>query len=182
MFGLNSLWTTVLGAAAIAIASFAAGGTLVHKIDHGAYAQLQLSYAKAEAKAQAAAAANTQAQAALSQETGTAEALAQQSIEGQTRTIIREVPRYVTVHQDAVGCITWGMLRVHDAAAIGVDPGALVPPAGQSDDACSPIEPSDFAAAVAGNYAVARANAEQLNALAADVAQRVALANAPLKP
>lgn len=182
MFGLSSLWISVLSWSALAIGVFSFGFATANKLDAGAYKGLQLSYAQAEARANTAAMANEQAQASLSQATGAAEAAQQQALEASARVVIREVPRYVTVRQDATGCVTWGMLRVHDAAAIGVDPGALVPPAGQSDDACSPIKPSDFAAAVAGNYAVARANAEQLNALEADVTQRVAVANAAVKP
>ena len=105
------------------------------------------------------------------------DAATQQALAAHATVVTKEIPVYVTTHQDATGCVTWGMLRVHDAAATGVDPASLQPPGGQSDDACSAVKPSAFAAAVAGNYAVALANAAQLNDLEADIRGRVAAFN-----
>lgn len=76
------------------------------------------------------------------------------------------------IRLDAPGCITVGMLRVHDAAVAGVDPARITAPG--PDTACSAVKPADFMAGVAGNYAVAASNAEQLDALEADVKARQA--------
>lgn len=146
--------------------------------DDGVIKGMQLADAKAAAAAQQQATVITQKDAQLAQANGTAEAAVQQALTVHAQVITKEVPRYVTAHQDATGCVTWGMLRVHDAAVLGVDPATVQSPGGQSDDACSTVKPSDFASAIAGNYAVANANAAQLDALEADIRGRVALFNA----
>lgn len=112
------------------------------------------------------------------------EKAAQATLATQARVIKQKV--YVHVHDPSpahpVPCISWGMLRLHDAAVGGISPDDLALPVGQSDDACSPVAPSVFVAAVADNYAAARANAEQLDALVADINDRravVAAADAP---
>ena len=115
------------------------------------------------------------------------EAVAQAAIVVKTRTITKEITRYVPSKAPVSGvpCITVGMLRVHDAAVAGVDPGDILPPAGSADAACSTVAPSDFMAGVVANYGVAAANAEQLNALEADVTARanaVAAASGPAPP
>lgn len=105
------------------------------------------------------------------------EKTAQARLEIQHRIIIKRIPVYVsTSPAPPVGCITWGLVRLHDAAVLGVSPDDLPNPADQPDNACSSVADSDFAAAVADNYAAARANAEQLDALEADVSARVAAA------
>lgn len=96
-------------------------------------------------------------------------AKADRVIEVQTRTLIKEVPRYVTAAQDARGCVTYGLVRVYDAAILGVEPSTLGLPAGQSDDACSPVKPSDLGRSLADNLGAARQNAGQLDALIANV-------------
>lgn len=104
-------------------------------------------------------------------------AKADRQIEVQTRTLVKEVPRYVTAHQDAVGCVTYGLLRVYDAAILGVEPSTLELPAGKSDDACSPVKPSDLGRSLADNVGVSRQNAAQLDALIANVRETVDLYN-----
>lgn len=113
-------------------------------------------------------------QADLTKASAAAETKAQATIVRQARVIIKKVPVYVSsAPRPPVGCITVGMLRLHDAAATGIDPADFHPPAGQPDDACSSVAPSDFMAVVAGNYAAARANGEQLNSLEADLKSRI---------
>lgn len=104
------------------------------------------------------------------------EASAQDAEKEKTRVIVQKVPRYIA-RVVPVACVPWGLVRLHDAAVRGDDPDAATAPAGQPDDACSPFSPGEFAAIVAGNYGVARANAEQLNALEADIRQRLDAAN-----
>lgn len=108
-------------------------------------------------------------QAEASAAIGRRQAATQTAITARTRMLIREVPIYVTPETDArLGGLPWGLVRMHDAAALGVDPASLPNPAGEPDDAASSVEASDLAAAVAGNYAgVCRADAEQLRDLQA---------------
>lgn len=117
------------------------------------------------------------AQDKLSQDNAVAEAKGQARIVVQTQTLTKEVPTYVTVTQDRSDCVPWGVVRVLDAAVLGVDPAQLRLPAGATDDTCSPVKASDLARSVAGNYGTAAQNAEQLNALEADIAARLKLAN-----
>lgn len=63
--------------------------------------------------------------------------------------------------------IPMGFVRVLDAASLGADPDTLSLAPGQSDDSCAPVTAARLAASVAANYAIARENAEQLNALQA---------------
>lgn len=120
---------------------------------------------------------SVKAQADLAQASAVAEAAAQQKIVVHTKKVYEEVPIYVTPAQDARGCVTYGLVRVLDAAVTGRDPADLKLPAGKSDDACAPVAASDLARSVAGNYGTARQNAEQLDALIADITARVNLAN-----
>ena len=109
----------------------------------------------------------------------TAEKAAQTTIVYRTRTLIRKVAAHVTA---STPCIPWAVVRLHDAAVLHVDPASLQPPAGQSDDACSDVAPTAFVVTVIDNYAVADANAEQLNALEANIAARAAAAQAVVVP
>lgn len=99
----------------------------------------------------------------------TADATAQAKIIVQTRVIHERIPTYVTVHTP---CIPWSVVRVHDAAVLGVDPSTLSLPAGATDDSCSTVTAADLMAGIADNYAAARANAQQLNDLIADASAR----------
>jgi hypothetical protein len=107
-----------------------------------------------------------------------------QATEAQAARIIKQKV-YIHVHDPAapprsVGCVSVGLVRLHDAAALGVDPDALPLPAGSSDDACSAVTNAELAGAISDNYAAARANAAQLNDLIANVRGKVD-ATAPKK-
>lgn len=121
-------------------------------------------------------------QADISVHSAVKEGAAQQALAAVAATVKQKVPHHV--HEPAapraIGCVTYGLIRVLDAAALGIDPDDLALPAGKSDDACAPITNADLAAAVADNYASALSNAEQLNALEADIRARVD-ATAPAK-
>lgn len=86
-------------------------------------------------------------------------------IEERTRTIVKEVPRYVTVEADRACPIPAGFVRLHDAAAAGEDGVPADPPAGSSDAAASGVALSTVAATVVDNYGTCQRNAEQLIAL-----------------
>lgn len=124
-------------------------------------------------EAVAKAVAKERAQAKSDLDAAVKEAQAQEKIVTRTQTIIKEVPRYVTASQDRGTCVTYGLVRVLDAAALGADPADLELPAGQSDDACAPVKASALAASVAENYGTARQNAQQLDALIEDTRSRI---------
>lgn len=177
MFGLSWAQLKLIGLLVGFGLSFAAGGAVMHRMDEGRYQKLLTSQARAETKAQVDARAAEHRQTVVVAAAVTKEAVAQERIVNHTITLIRKVPVYVTPAQDAdVHCITWGLVRLHDAAALGADPAGLVPPAGQPDDACAPVKASDLASAIVVNYGVARQNAEQLDALIAAVHDRDAAA------
>jgi hypothetical protein len=79
---------------------------------------------------------------------------------------IKVVHDYVTKFQDAHNCITYGLLRVYDAAAIGTTPGTLSLPAGATDDSCAPnIVSSQLADGIVRNFARYRLVAGRFNEL-----------------
>jgi hypothetical protein len=100
-----------------------------------------------------------------------------QTTEAQAARVVKQKV-YIHVHDPAaparaVGCVSVGLVRLHDAAALGVDPDTLPLPAGSSDDACSAVTNAGLASAIADNYAAARANAAQLDDLEANVKAKV---------
>jgi hypothetical protein len=151
--------------AALALVVLGAGLGVKHEWDLGQTARVEVKHIAAVSKTQTKAVAVVDAHAAKHA------AAAQIQIVTRTRTLLKEVPTYVTVRSP---CIPWGALRLHDAAVLGVDASTLQPPAGQSDDACSDVAPAAFVAGVVANYGAARQNAQQLNDLEADIVGRAA--------
>ena len=74
-------------------------------------------------------------------------------IEYVTRTLIKEVPVYVSLAADARCVVPVGLVRIHDAAAAGAP--VLPAAAGGPLDAPSGVELSAVAATVAENYGAA---------------------------
>lgn len=74
-------------------------------------------------------------------------------IEYRTKTLVREVPTYVTVADDARCTVNAGFVRLHDAAASG-SPG-LPGTAGGSDETASGVPLSAVAETVVFNYGAA---------------------------
>lgn len=172
MFGFPTLAWKLIGYAVIALAIFGAGMKLMSAIDAGALAKCKATIAAQTAVVKQVTAVTTQ----ITKSDQAQEAAAQTALARQATVITKEITHYVPVPAPGVSvpCVSNGMLRVHDAAVLGVDPSEVLPPASQPDDSCSPVTATDFMAAVAGNYATARENAEQLNALEADVKSREA--------
>lgn len=71
-----------------------------------------------------------------------------------TLTITKEVPTYVPVEVDRTFPVPCGLVRLHDAAAIGVDPETLSNPAGLADDAACTLKASDLASVIVENYGI----------------------------
>lgn len=154
-----------------------AGWEVVHTISTGAVKSYVAADAVTTAKAQAAGAQLDAAQSAI--DTTSAEASAVHQTREATAAATVKAKVQAHVHNPAptaprvVGCVTYGLVRLHDAAALGVDPDTLPLPAGTTDDACSPVADTDLANAISDNYAAARANAAQLDDLIANVTAKV---------
>lgn len=145
-------------------------------MDQGKLATLEQHYAEAQTKAVEAAQAKQQAldkvqteeaERAAAEQAATAANIAKQLTEVRKHVhylstkAVQHVGRPVRV----VGCITYGLVRVLDAAVLGSVAERLRLPSGQSDDSCAPITAVDLAESVASNYGTARLNAQQLDGL-----------------
>lgn len=169
MFGLPTWAWKTIGYAVIALTILGVGLRIASVWDQHTIATLKANNVAAAAQAHA----TTVAQKQITVVDAKAETTAQATIKAQAVVVHKRIASHVaSTPITTVGCVTWGMLRVHDAAVTGDSPDSLEPPAGQPDNACSTISPSDFMAVIADNYDAARANAEQLNSLEADLNAR----------
>ena len=89
-------------------------------------------------------------------------AVAQENVVTRIVKIREEIPIYV---KDDSTCITWGLVRVLDAAVHGVDPAALPLAPGESNETCADIGADTLADSIVANYGRAGENAVQLNGL-----------------
>jgi hypothetical protein len=173
---LFGAWGYLAAACLAALLAGSATGYVVHRLDEGAIAAIKLAGQAAQTRAIKDEAAIRQSQDQANLNAALAEANAQAAIAARAHIITKEI----TIHvPQAQSCIPYGLVRLLDDAATGSDTAGTPIAAGQSDDACAPISWRAFAADLASDYADGRANAEQLNALEADVAALVAAANAP---
>jgi len=181
MFGIPFLTPTLaikLGCGVAIAGAIAFGGwSIYHSIAEGAVKDLKAQDAQVTAQAQAKGAQIDAAQSAVDAKSAEDNSTHQAAIASTAAVIKQKVSSHV--HNPApaaprvVGCVTYGLVRLHDAAALGVDPDTLPLPSGATDDACSPVADTALAAAFADNYAAARANAAQLNDLIANVKGKV---------
>ena len=164
MFGLASSLSAKLAAAAVALGfAFTGGAILMHKIDNARYEALQLQYARAQQQAIAAAQAEQKRLDDIALAAAQSEAATQAAMTARAKRQLLEIRRHVTDRP----CVSFGLVRVLDAAVHGVLADTLALPAGKSDDTCAPVDAATLARSISDNYAAARANAEQLNALIA---------------
>jgi hypothetical protein len=187
--GLSQAQWIATGVAAAALVGAASFTTykLTHGLDTAAYGRLELADKTAQLAAASAAAAKQKALDDSGIHAAAADAQAQGLIVTRTVALTKEIPSDVTLTQDQAavapgarpGCVSYGLVRVLDAAVLGVPAGSLALPAGKSDDDCSPVEPSALAASVAGNYGAAEQNAQQLNDLIATVAAQARIVATP---
>lgn len=171
-------WYYYLGIAAVI---FTIGAGVGHKTTDLSWQHKWDQHVAADKKAIADAVAKARAEerkvADLGQKSGEAQVRIQTKIVDHTITVLKEVPRYVTIEQDARSCVSYGLVRLLNAAVTGADPASYQLPPGVSDDACTGIKASELAASIAENYGTARSNAAQLDGLIADVTQRIDIAN-----
>ncbi len=91
-----------------------------------------------------------------------------------TKTQIREVPVYVTAETDRAFPMPVGLVRVFNAAALGVPASTLPDPAGRPDDAASTITASALGETVADDFGTCRADQARLEALQGWVREQAA--------
>lgn len=111
---------------------------------------LRLADARTKAAAEGARVQHALDQGVSSAATKTATATAKAVI--RTITITKEIPHYVTVEVDRSFPLPCSLIRVHDAAALGVDPQTLDNPSGLADGAACPVKASDLAETINENY------------------------------
>lgn len=153
-------YAATAGVAAL-LAGFASG-FLVHKLDNARLAALKEADAVAALHAVQRVSAIRQKQAAAAE----AAALSAAKEEGKLEAERFRTPERIVVHvQDRSRCITYGLVRVLNGAALGSgsDTGQIA--SGQPDDACAPVTWRSFAADIADDYVTSRENSAQLNAL-----------------
>lgn len=186
MFGLSFLTPTLLIKAGCILAivgalSFGAW-SVVHSIQTGAVKDYKAADVAIDATRAATLATATAKVAQIDAASAGTAATHQITLAQQAAVVKQKRPSHVHVPPPgaplAPGCVTYGLVRQHDAAALGVDPDALQLPAGAADDACSPVTDADLADAIGDNYASARANAQELTDLQANAKAKVD-ANAP---
>ncbi|WP_213159219.1 hypothetical protein [Pseudomonas aeruginosa] len=85
-----------------------------------------------------------------------------QVVEKVGRTIIKEVPVYVSAEADRACTVPAGFVRLHDAGAASLPAPA---PAGAADARPAGVALSTVAETVVGNYTTCNGNAEQLKSL-----------------
>lgn len=141
-------------------------GVITHKVDNARYVALELNYEKAQATAVAAAQAEQKRLDDIATAAAQREAANQSRLAAQAQAALTEVEKHV---QSNIHCVTWGLVRVLDAAAQGTTTSSLPAPAGKPDGACASVDALPLARSVVANYFTANANAEQLNALIANL-------------
>ena len=132
------------------LAGLVAGGIGMRQIDNARYEALELQVSQAHEKALEQAVATQRAIDDRKLEQAQTETLNQATIAGQVRAQLREVQKHVQKRLGPRGCITYGFVRVLDAAALGVSPDSLPLPAGKSDDSCAPADPDALGRAISG--------------------------------
>jgi hypothetical protein len=141
--------------AGCAVLALAAGWEKIRADD------LDLKIARAGMKASEAARGVEHARADITDRIGAKSAAAQVKIEYRTRTLIREVPTYVTPATDAhFGNLPWGFVRLYNAQLSGADPLSIAP--GQPDDAPSDVAPSAALGVELSNLGSCQADQQQL--------------------
>lgn len=102
-------------------------------------------------------------QAQASKQAGVEAKAAQTVIRWRTRTIIKEIPAHVSPETDRAFALPVGLLRLHDAAALGVPTAEIPAPAGRADGEAGPVAASAFGAAIVENYGTCRADQDRLS-------------------
>lgn len=160
MFGFPN-WIVLLVVAAVSAGS---ATYVTREVYHGDIAELQLAHAQDRHQAFMEGRARQMKSEAITRDVSANFHTSNVRIIRQTQTIVKEIPTYV---QDDATCITWGLVRVHDAFALGTDPDKLDLPAGSSNDTCAGIGWRALSETIGGNYGKFHETADQLTHLQA---------------
>lgn len=98
----------------------------------------------------------------LSSAIGRAVGAAMAARDAQTRQLLQEVKDVVTAETDQRFPLPCGLVRLHDAGALGIELSAVTACAGQPDDAAAPVGASDLAAILAANYGSCHLTSDQV--------------------
>ena len=85
--------------------------------------------------------------------------------EAKTVTIIKRIPQYVSVETDRNFPMPCGLLRLHDAAALGIPAETVSLPAGYTDEKPCPVKASVLADIVVENYGLYHVAETQIKGL-----------------
>lgn len=185
MFGLPSVFglqTTAIAVGVSLLAGAAGGAYAGYRWELGAYERVVAADATALTKATQKAAAAQLHIDALNQADAVDEAFFRGRMAAQSINLVSGAPLNVTVSQDAsaaaavsAGCLTYGFYRLLVAGERGVPAASLQLPSGESVDACTALEPSQLATAIAQDLNAGAVDAHQLDALIAAVKRNEAL-------
>jgi hypothetical protein len=140
-----SLRSIAIAAVISSTVAAAGAGYLVWNYKDGQEAKLKLSYASAMNQAWQRGWALKAARDKVSHDADVKYAESHQKIVTLTNTIIREVPAHVSEKVDRDFPVACGVIRVWDAATLGVSADQLPLPAGKSDDSTCPVKASALA-------------------------------------
>lgn len=161
----NGLWGYVL----LGVACVAAGAYGCYRIEEPKILAVQLADAKDYAAALDLQRRAQKAADDASLKAAVAEAEAQQKIVVRMITLTKEIPAHVSNDSH---CITYGLVRVLNAAAGQTSVDAVPGTSGKPDVACAPVTWRSFAEDITDDYGHANANAEELTALQGWVASQ----------
>ena len=177
--GNPASWAILALGAIVALgAASGVGAYVMHKMDKADYVALQLADAKAQIAAVQTAQKLQAQQDAVKNKDSVAEAKAQQKLDDQRNLI----PQRVVLHvKDTLVCVPYGVIRMFNGYAHGLSDADITIAAGKSDDSCSEISWRSLTNDITDDYAIGIKNAEQLDALEADV-QRLVIAGQKVQP
>lgn len=159
----------------VAVVSHASGAYFMAKIKNGQIAEIQLAHEEQRHQAFMEGRARQLKSDAATRTISDDFHVTNVKIIRQTERIKQEIPIYV---QDDSTCITWGLVRVLDAAAAGADPDALALEAGTSNETCAGVGWRSLASTIVGNYGKYHEVADQLFHLQDWVDAQIAIQNA----
>lgn len=160
---LTGGYAKLIAIGAVVVVVFGSGVWVTHNVDLGSYNALKADYAQKAAIANAEALAEQQRLDTAAQDLSRKYETELAATTAQDQAQLREVQQHVQEARSR--CITYGFVRVLDAAATGRVAADLHLPARGSDGDCAPVTALALARNIVGNYATSRANTAQLNAL-----------------
>lgn len=168
MFGLSDLATRLIIVFALAAGSFGAGCAVTYKIEQGTIEKMKAEALQHINDAWKAGWMRRDQQQAVAAKSDQSNSTAQQHVASNTQEVIRYVPKYITVKDDAACVLPDDFERLLDAAQLGVAPDDL--PAGTGLPVGAPprhtlSEATGLLVQILGDYASVRARL--LNAHAA---------------